>query len=142
MKLIKHLIHKFKNQFLEKLIKFLFVGGFSTIVNYLSFFVLFEYFLVQYLIASVIGYITGIFFSYFLNKKWTYKIAKDSNDVFIHKYLVVYLLSLGASSITLKSLVDYFGIYPLIANIIAIGQSTVTNFVGTTFLVFNDKDRN
>ncbi|MCB1140961.1 MAG: GtrA family protein [Leptospiraceae bacterium] len=120
-----------------KIIKFLIVGGIGTAINYGFFLVLFRYFHFHYLFASVSGYLFGLAIAYLFNKHWTYSNESASSDsVFIHKYLMVYLSSLLISTLSLKLMVESFGMNELIANVFAISLATVLNFLGTNFLVF------
>ncbi|MBP7282760.1 MAG: GtrA family protein [Leptospiraceae bacterium] len=127
---------------LNRFIKFLVVGGICTIINYIIFYVLFNYFGVQYLLSSAIGYTSGLVIGYYVNKFWTYQVERDSQEKYMFKYLFVYLASLGASTLFLKFLVEFLNLNPVLANIFAIGLSTITNFVGTNFLVFKNKKAN
>ncbi len=129
-------------ELLNRFIKFLIVGGTCTIINYAIFFVLLNYFGVQYLLSSAIGYTSGLVIGYFINKFWTYQVEKDSQEKFMFKYLLVYSASLAGSTVFLKILVDLLNFNPTLANIFAIGLSTITNFVGTNFLVFKTKEAN
>ena len=129
-------------ELLNRFIKFLIVGGTCTIINYAIFFVLLNYFGVQYLLSSAIGYTSGLVIGYFINKFWTYQVEKNSQEKFMFKYLLVYSASLAGSTVFLKILVDLLNFNPTLANIFAIGLSTITNFVGTNFLVFKTKEAN
>jgi len=128
-----------KKELLNRFIKFLVVGGIATLINYGIFYLLFNFLKIQYIVASASGYISGLILGYYVNKFWTYSVDRDSGEKYMFKYLAVYLTSLVGSSLLLKLLVDILSINPLLANIFAIGLSTITNFVGTNFLVFKHK---
>lgn len=117
-----------------QIIRFLIVGGLSTLVNYSIFYVLIMLG-VQYLISSAIGFVCGILFGYPFNKKWTFDAAPLSHK-YLFPYFLIYLLSLVISLIFLKITVSYFNIDPKIANILAIIITTITNFIGIKFGVF------
>lgn len=126
----------FNKQLLNRFIKFLIVGGTCTLINYAIFYFLFNFFSVQYLLSSAIGYTSGLVIGYYINKFWTYSVDRDSEEKYMFKYLAVYIASLAGSTLFLKLLVDILSLDPRLANIFAIGLSTITNFVGTNFLVF------
>ncbi len=89
------------------------------------------------------GYVIGLIVGYFLNKTWTYKKQADvtHKDVFF-KYLIVYTFSLVLSTIFLKFIVDDIALFNAqIGNIFAICISTILNFLGTNFFVFNNKKK-
>ncbi|MCC6274983.1 MAG: GtrA family protein [Leptospiraceae bacterium] len=127
-------------ELLGKFIKFLIVGGVCTLINYGIFYGLFHYIKIQYLLSSIIGYISGLLLGYFINKFWTYQVDKKAKDIFVIKYMVIYMISLFVSTAFLKLLVETLLLNPLLANIFAIGLSTIMNFVGTNFLVFRNND--
>lgn len=117
--------------------KFLFVGGISTIVNYLVFFILFSNDLLNYILASSSGYFSGVIFGFVLNKFWSFNHKKSKNYLReIILYNLVYLISFVIGISFLYVLVEYLGINPLIANVLTIGVTTITNFVGLKKIVF------
>jgi putative flippase GtrA len=127
----------------DRLIMFLIVGGFSTLINYGIFYVLFEFLTIHYLVSSVSGYVSGLLFGFVANKKWTYRdhVKKNKEKMYIHRYVMIYLLSLAVSSACLKGLVDFCSIDARIGNICAIIISTCLNYIGLNIFVFNDSGR-
>jgi putative flippase GtrA len=120
-----------KKQFL----KFIVIGVFSTIINYACFYALMKFFSLNYLLASATGFIAGTLAGYGLNKSWTFGVS-NSQDKYIFKYFLVYCISLILSVIVLKGLVSLLLMKPELANVIVIGMTTCTNFLGVKFLVF------
>ena len=120
-----------KKQFL----KFISVGLFSTLINYLVFYTLFALFNVNYLVASGTGYIVGVYSGFALNKGWTFGVVSNSNYLLV-KYFITYIISLIMGLILLRFLVVYLGIIVEGANVIVIGFTTCSNFIGIKFWVF------
>ena len=116
-------------------IRFCTVGVIATLINYVSFYVLYEKFNLQYLLASMIGYITGLGIGYYLNKSWTFNIAEKSIH-FIVKYCIVYLISLIINLIVLAILVEWGKLNPLLGNVFSIIITTFTNFFGVKYFAF------
>ena len=127
-------------EYIKKLItqfsKFVLVGILATIVNYGSFYILFHFLSVHYLIASASGFMAGVLAGYPLNRIWTFQAHDKKRHRDIVKYYSVYVVSLSLSLLFLKITVGVFGIDPRIANIFAIGLTTCTNFLGLKFIVF------
>jgi putative flippase GtrA len=123
---------------LKKLIRFLIVGGISTIINYLTFFILLKNLGVNYLTSSGIGYILGLGLGFFLNKVWTFNCNSKSIALKI-KYFIVYMVNLGISLILLKYLSLHLNINPMIGNIVSIIYTTIFNFIGINKYVFGKK---
>lgn len=116
------------------------VGVISTAVNYLLFIILFSVFGIYYLLSSIAGYFSGLTLGYLLNKKWTFKTNVNTKKRYFYSYLLVYLSSLVIAQGVLLLFVEIFGFIPEIGNIISIGVSTMTNFIGTNFIVFRSRD--
>ena len=122
----------------RKIIKFFLVAFIATILNYLIFYISFEFLQINYMLSSAIGFISGVFLGYQLNSKWTFQSNKKSKaNVF--KYYVVYLFSLGVSLICLKIFVENQSLDARIANLLCICITFCTNYIGTRFWVFKDK---
>lgn len=115
--------------------KFITVGVLSTIINYSLFYALYQLAGLHYLLASAIGFFSGVFAGYFLNKTWTFLVSETRKST-VAKYYSVYLLSLALSLILLEFGVTTLNIPPLIANIIVIGVTTCTNFIGIKYWAF------
>ena len=124
---------------IRQIFLFLTVGALSTALNYLVFWVFLEHFHRGYLFAQWTGYFAGVFLGYLLNAHYTFQMTGDLTFKHPVSYAGVYSLSLLLSSLTLYALVEYFRIMPKISNVIAIAQSTATNYLGCRFFVFRKK---
>ncbi|MES2962161.1 MAG: GtrA family protein [Pseudomonadota bacterium] len=134
MKIISEIINLLRRHHVSKqAIRFLLVGGGSTIISYSTFLVFLRIFDLHYLIANIGGFICSIGFSYYCNQRWTFD-SKGSQR--FTKYISFYLGSLVLGSILLRIIVEFFGVIPEIANLLAIAITTCVNFLGIKFLVF------
>lgn len=120
----------------SQIFKFLSVGLFCTILNYLCFFLLLHLFEFHFLVASGLGYIFGLLFGYYLNRVWTFQSVTDSFKQKM-RYIFTYLFSLAIGLIFLQILVRNYGLVTEIANIYVILITTLLNFLGTKFWVFH-----
>lgn len=116
--------------------RFVVVGAWSTIINYGIFIALLELMDINYLLASAMGFISGVFAGYGFNRKWTFKVEEKKGNAEIIKYYIVYSASLVLSLVFLHGVVDVLGLDPKIANILAVGLTTCTNFIGIKIMVF------
>ncbi len=116
--------------------KFLIVGGVSTLVNYSVYVLLFTVFGYPYSIAFVAGFLSGVAFGYYFNKKWAFGKQEASSLRLVLSYLLVYALSLVVGILFLRFLVLGMYVHPLIANFFTIVLTTCTNFAGLRYLVF------
>ncbi|MCP4050644.1 MAG: GtrA family protein [bacterium] len=118
--------------------KFIVVGILCTIVNYLVFFVLLDFLHWHYLLSSGTGFFSGVLVGYFFNRAWTFQIEDKSKTLLI-KYSFVYICSLIISLAFLRLSVGVLGVNAKIANVIAIGITTCTNFSGIKFWAFGKR---
>lgn len=121
-------------------IKFLIVWWSSTIINYWIFYITLNYLFIDYLISSLVWYISWLIFWYFLNKFRTYNNNEKHSIKIIINYITVYIFWLALNLFILKISVDYLQIMPEIWNLIAIWFSTISNYLWTKFLVFNQSN--
>lgn len=128
---IKNLIQRYKIS--QEVFSFLLVGSGSTIISYSTFIIFLRVIGWHYLIANIAGFFFSIGFSYYCNRRWTFKKTNSQN---FFRYFSFYLGSLILSSILLKIIVEFFEIIPEIANIITIVIVTCVNFLVVKFLVF------
>jgi len=134
MKIALEIIKLLRRHHISKqAIRFLLVGCCSTIISYSTFLTFLRIFGLHYLIANVAGFISSIGFSYYCNQRWTFD-SKGSKH--FTKYISFYLGSLVLGSILLRIFVEFFGLIPEIANLLAIVITTCVNFLGIKFLVF------
>ncbi len=118
----------------SQIVRFLIVGGFTTLLNYAIFAALF-FLGLNYLVASATGYVTGFLIGFILFRQFTFR-SESSWKKQLPMQVVVYGISLLLNLGTLWVLAEAIGLSPLLANLAAIGVSTVTNFLGMKFLVF------
>ena len=127
----------FKHLLSKEFAKFLVVGGISTVINYLTFYLTYQFGQLHYLLASALGYVIGLSIGYVLNHHWTFnnQSAHHTRTAELLKYGLVYGSSLLLSLICLAGLVRS-GIPTVVANVLVIGLSTITNFFGLRLFVF------
>jgi len=80
-----------KNKKNKELLKYIFVGLSTVLIDFLIYKFLIK-FIVIYL-AKTISFLSGTFFSYQLNRTWTFKSGKKTLSQFI-KYLIIHITSL------------------------------------------------
>ncbi|NHO40060.1 GtrA family protein [Acetobacter ghanensis] len=119
--------------------RFIIVGGVSTIVNYLVFLVFLKYVGLQYQLSSSCGFLAGVMVGFPLNKMWTYQHSSGVTWGLLGRYASVYAVSLFVNICVLGVLVGFFRTDARLANIVGIGITTVTNFIGTKFWVFGSE---
>ena len=119
-------------------VKFSIVGVLNTSIHYCSFYLLFHYLGVYYLLASAIGYTLGLINSFLLNKSWTFRVKQIQNSTAFMKFLAVNMVAFLTNLIALSLLTESYSIYPELAQVWAIALSLFVNFLGNKFWVFSE----
>ncbi len=128
-----------KNKKNKELLKYIFVGLSTVLIDFLIYKFLIK-FIVIYL-AKTISFLSGTFFSYQLNRTWTFKSGKKTYSQFI-KYLIIHITSL-IINVFLNSLLlntfskNYFLSYE-ISFLIATLTSAIYNFLFIKKFIFNN----
>ena len=128
-----------KNKKNKELLKYIFVGLSTVLIDFLIYKFLIK-FIVIYL-AKTISFLSGTFFSYQLNRTWTFKSGKKTLSQFI-KYLIIHITSL-VLNVFINSLLlntfskNYFLSYE-VSFIIATLTSATYNFLFIKIFIFNN----
>ena len=128
-----------KNKKNEELLKYIFVGLSTVLIDFLIYKFLIK-FIVIYL-AKTISFLSGTFFSYQLNRTWTFKSGKTKLSQFI-KYLIIHITSL-VLNVFINSLLlntfskNYFLSYE-VSFLIATLTSAIYNFLFIKKFIFNN----
>ena len=128
-----------KNKKNKELLKYIFVGLSTVLIDFLIYKFLIK-FIVIYL-AKTISFLSGTFFSYQLNRTWTFKSGKKTLSQFI-KYLIIHITSL-ILNVFINSLLlntfskNYFLSYE-VSFLIATLTSAIYNFLFIKMFIFNN----
>ncbi|MCX5774080.1 MAG: GtrA family protein [Fusobacteria bacterium] len=138
--------------------KFGLVGASGAIVNVIIYTVCIH-FEINYIVASIIGFLFAVTSNFYFNFKWTFKgkAVHKSVEVKYVKFFVISLINFCVNLIVLKLCVDYMfkhqifshidfpldirytkAVY-LISQIVGILVATLLNFLGNALITFKDK---
>lgn len=129
---------KDKNEYI-RIIKYAMVGVVNTLIDWGVYFVMTTFLSADPVLANVVGYATGTLASFMGNKFFTFKAKNTKTGVEFLKFIVVNLLSLGASTLALSLLISSLEINKYIAKIISSFISMAINYIGSRFFVFDKK---
>lgn len=124
-------------------IKFCFVGGTGVLVNMGLLALLTEVGGFYYLASSAIAIETSIITNFILNNSWTWKKRNKNNSTIkrFFQFNLVSLLALVINMGTLYSLVEFFGLHYIIANLVGIALGTIINFFVNDKWTFKEKKK-
>lgn len=117
---------------LKKFLGFALAGGSATVVNFSIFLLLISQ-QVDVVLASAIGYVSGIAISFALNRSLVFKSA---NNVSLVRYFAIYVVALFCQ-LALLSLLVALELEPWIANAISVTIVLVANFFAMRRFVFH-----
>jgi len=116
------------NKKLFQFLRYLLVGGFSFLLEYGLFYVLWQIFSVHYLLANSIVYGSVSLINFLLNRTWTFNSSGQlKRQLFLYIALVVF--NFFASNGLLYSLTGLLLIEPLISKVIVMCLLVSWNFV-------------
>ncbi|MFH1522952.1 MAG: glycosyltransferase [Patescibacteria group bacterium] len=118
-------------------IKFVISGGTAGTADLILLYVLTDIVGLWYLISATIAFVVAFLISFFLQKFWTFR---DNRRTIIYKqlslYLVVGLTNLSINGAAMYLLVDKFGIWYMLAQVISSGFLAFINFLVYKFIIF------
>lgn len=141
----------------EQALHFGIIGIFNTILGYVLVMVFYNVLHWNYWVASGTSYFIGSIFSYFANKKLTFKV-EDNNLKFVFRFavniIVCYLVAYGVAKPLVRTLMAGYsqvigskiGMEPLaveenVAILFGMGFFVILNFMGQKFFVFRNKEK-
>ncbi len=123
------------------IIRYLVGGGTSAVVNLTVFYLLNSVIKVHYITSSVIAFVVAFFVSLTFHKFWTFRDHSTENmHIQGFYYLLSSIFGLGLNTLILYICVDYFGLLPLLGQIIAGGLTACCTFFISKYLIFKRTD--
>ena len=125
------MISKIKNnKLLMQIIKFVIVGGISTVIDYIIFFILHDILKWNTIISNVLGFTVSVIYNYIASIKWVFDVNKDNDQKkqFII-YVILSIVGLIINTGIVYVCVDIIRLYSLIGKVIATAIVMVFNFI-------------
>ncbi len=113
-------------------------GGAGVVANLFVFGLVVSYYDLWYVYGAVIGFIAAFGVTFSMHKWWTFT-ATDGKRTATQggMYLVSALLGLGFTIVSLKIMIDGLGVWPLLAQFLALGIVAVVSFIFTAGVTFH-----
>jgi putative flippase GtrA len=118
--------------------RFLLVGGFTALIDFLLLVLFVEAFSVYYLVASGASFIVGLILNYLLSRSWIFQGGKYRQVIEFLGFCVGGSIGLGLNQIVLFMFVDHFSLDYRLSKIISIALVTFWNFLTKKYLVFKN----
>jgi putative flippase GtrA len=120
--------------------RFVVTGGFSAIVDFGLYVLLYRVAGMQPDLAKVIGWLAGTTTAYLLNRRWTFQAPPSRARLAAvwALYITTFVVQVGLNHFFLR-LLDYTPTAVVVAFVIAQGTATVINFVVQRMVIFRLK---
>lgn len=126
-----------KKETIRQFFKFAVVGVLNTLINLSVLYVLTEFLRVYYILSAVFAFLVAVTNSFIWNKLWTFKenLSYHATTKYI-KFILISVAALIFNLSILYILTEFFHIYYLVSQVIAILFSLWINFFGNKLWTF------
>ena len=120
---------KTENLFVQ-IFKFVIVGGIATIIDWIVYYVLYNYAHLDPLIANILSFSVSVIYNYIASVKWVFDVKKDKNKVrMLVEFLIFSIIGLVITEILLWLGINKLGMNAMLVKIIATAIVMVFNFI-------------
>ena len=120
-----------------QMFRYLFVGGAAFIVDFLSLFILTDFFGIYYLISAAIAFILGLVANYFLSISWVFNKRKlNKQHIEFGVFALIGIVGLGLNEVFIWFFTQDLQLYYLISKIFAAVIILFWNFFARKFVLF------
>lgn len=120
---------KTENLFVQ-IFKFVIVGGIATIIDWVVYYVLYNYAHLDPLIANILSFSVSVIYNYIASVKWVFDVKKDKNKVrMLVEFLIFSIIGLVITEILLWLGINKLGMNAMLVKIIATAIVMVFNFI-------------
>ena len=125
-----------KEELLVQILNFLIIGGIATIIDWLLYYVLYNYVKLSPLLANIISYTISTLYSYVVSVKFVFNVNKGNSKkknfiIFVTLSVIGLLLSEGL----IYLMVNVFNLHKMLAKIISTAIVMFFNFVSKKYFL-------
>jgi len=136
------MVKKFINNFWSwQFLKYLVIGFTGTFFDFVILYLLVEYLHIFYLLAAILSVAIVLWYSFTLNKLWTFQNYEKKYFVQFIQYVISHSVALGVNLGVLTALVEIFGLWYLFAKVFATAAAAITNFLIVKKYIFQKESK-
>ncbi len=119
-----------KKELLIQIFKFLIVGGTATIIDWIIYYLLYNYINLSPLIANILSFSISVVYNYYISIKWVFNVNNEKNkrNVFIG-FIVLSIIGLLITELLLWIFINILGINIMLSKIISTIIVMIFNFI-------------
>ena len=122
-------------------VKFAIVGVSNTLIHLSVLYVLTEFFSLWYILSSLLAFLVAVTNSFIFNTLWTFKSdIKHKTATKYGKFFVVSVITALSNLFFLYLFTEYFELWYMMSQVIAIVLTLMMNFIGNKFWTFNENE--
>lgn len=139
MKTIKHYFKGNTSNTIVQLFRYIWVGGLSFVIDYISLFLFTEYLHINYLISAAIAFILGLITNYQLSTIWVFNNSRLNNKFTEFTiFSIIGIIGLGLNEIIIYICSEFLNLYYMISKLISTVVVFFWNFLGRKYILFTN----
>ncbi len=123
-------LNKKSVKLLIQIFKFIIVGGTATVLDWILYYILYNYLGINPLIANIISFSTSTVYNYWASTKWVFDVTKDKSRkrLFI-EFVLFSVIGLGLTELLLWIGIKVLSMNAMLVKIVATILVMIFNFV-------------
>ncbi|RYZ99729.1 MAG: GtrA family protein [Sphingobacteriaceae bacterium] len=119
-----------------QIIKYAFVGGVCTVLDFGVLYILTTYFGVYYIVSAIISFTAGTIVNYFLCTRWVFKVRTvDNRKAEFAYYLIITAVGIGITTTIIWIFTEYFHLNFMLSKLIATFITVWWNFTARKYFL-------
>lgn len=123
---------------LKEIISYVFVGGCTTLVNFIVYYVMIKAGNFSWLIANIVSWLAAVIFAYFANRQYVFKSDNDTKKE-AYQFFILRLATLLVENGLLYLFISMMAFDEMIAKVIVSIVTVVSNYGLCKFKIFSAK---
>ena len=120
---------KTENLFVQ-IFKFVIVGGIATIIDWVIYYIVYNFLHINPLIANIISFSVSVIYNYIASVKWVFDVNKNKNKLrMLIEFLIFSIIGLLLTELLLWIGIDKMNLNAMLTKIIATAIVMVFNFI-------------